>query len=144
MPSCLLTGVRHLNSWSFKGDNHHKDSMFSSFVNIQQNRLNTSIAESRSLILFSAYLSKNLTAISKSAAMLAYSQAVISLLNTVLSGSSWSPSIIQKCFSFYLPGEMIEISFISQRNNSSLSHCSTLMILLYGCFLLMSRGVLIY
>jgi len=29
MPSCLLTGVYHLNSWSFKADNHRKDSVFS-------------------------------------------------------------------------------------------------------------------
>ena len=29
MPSCLLTGVYHLNSWSFEADNHHKDSVFS-------------------------------------------------------------------------------------------------------------------
>jgi hypothetical protein len=28
MPSCLLTGVYHLNSWSFKADNHRKDSVF--------------------------------------------------------------------------------------------------------------------
>jgi hypothetical protein len=28
MPSCLLTGVHHLNTWSFKGDNHHEDTVF--------------------------------------------------------------------------------------------------------------------
>ena len=29
MPSRLLTGVHHSNSLSFKGDNHHKDSVIS-------------------------------------------------------------------------------------------------------------------
>jgi len=73
MPSCLLTGVHHLNSWSFKGDNHHKDSVFSFLLT--SSRID-SIRASQNLdrlILYSAYFSKNLNIIAKSAAMLTYS-----------------------------------------------------------------------
>jgi len=73
MPSCLFTGVYHLNSWSFKGDNHHKDSVISFLLTSSRYRLNTRTAESRLHNTFTAYISKNLNLISKNAAMLAYS-----------------------------------------------------------------------
>jgi hypothetical protein len=38
-----------LNSWSIKGDDHHEDPVFSLYVDIQQNKLNTCVAGSRRL-----------------------------------------------------------------------------------------------
>jgi hypothetical protein len=47
MPSRLLTGVHHLNAWSFTGDNHHKDSVTSFLLTSSRIDSNTVIAVSR-------------------------------------------------------------------------------------------------
>lgn len=41
------TGVYRFNSWSFKGDNHHKDSVIYFSLTSSRYRLNTRTAESR-------------------------------------------------------------------------------------------------